>query len=72
MEPPIIARLPDGPVRTWARELHALWAELGRTPSADVRQHPERYALYFKATYSTPLAKYYECIISTCSAKASC
>jgi alpha,alpha-trehalase len=43
--PPLVAKLPDGPVKDWATALNNLWPVLGRRMSESTLAHPERTTL---------------------------
>ena len=43
--PPLLARLPAGPVREWASALNQLWPRLGRRLSAAAAAAPERHTM---------------------------
>ncbi len=44
-DPDLLRTLPAGPLRDWARAMHAMWLQLGREPSGDARRWPERTTL---------------------------
>ena len=43
--PPLLAQLPNGPVREWASAINLLWPQLGRRPAEAAARHPERHTL---------------------------